>query len=32
MTAPHKRIVVSHGEPVTDDSAAVLREVAATLA
>ena len=28
---PLKRIVVSHGEPITDDPAAVLREVAATL-
>jgi hypothetical protein len=28
---PLKRIVVSHGEPITDDAAAVLREVAATL-
>jgi len=30
--APLKRIVVSHGEPVTDDPAGVLREVAAMLA
>ena len=28
---PLKRIVASHGEPVTDDPAGVLREVAATL-
>jgi hypothetical protein len=29
---PLKRIVVSHGEPIIDDPAAVLREVSATLA
>ena len=28
---PLKRIVLSHGEPITDDPAAILREVAATL-